>query len=188
MHRTTRWLSTIFLSAAFLSMSLGSAWAQKSAPAGRSTNSQNTNRGMVEISLKGKAVSIDYGRPELQGRDMLGQAPDGFVWRLGMNESTTFKTDTDLMFGTKKLAKGVYSAWAKHISGDKWVLVFNSEVGIWGTPGAKRANDVLEVPLTYTKKGDSVERLTIDLMAMGNGGHMLVSWAQHRLEVMFTPN
>jgi hypothetical protein len=188
MRRSFCWLSTVALSFALLAAGSGAAEAQRSAPAGQMSGSaQDGNRGMLEIKLKEKAVSLNYGRPELKGRDMLGMAPEGFIWRFGMNESTTFKTDADLMFGSKHLPKGTYSAWIKHVKGDQWTLIFNSEVGIWGMPGAKRENDVLEVPLTYSKKADSVEKLTVEMMGMGGGGHMIVSWGVHRLEVMFKP-
>lgn len=187
MRRMLHSFGTIALSLAISAMVLGDALAQNSAPASKSTNSANTNRGMVQIALNGQAVSIDYGRPEMKGRDMLAMAPDGFVWRFGMNQSTTFKTDTDLMFGKKKLAKGTYSAWIKHIKGDQWALIFNSEVGVWGSPGAKRENDVLEVPLTYSKSDKKVERFTVDVMNHNNSGHMVITWGNHKLESMFTP-
>lgn len=188
MHRRMNIFGSIALSLAITAISLGNVMAQSSAPAKKSTNDQNTNRGVIELALKGKMVSIDYGRPEMKGRDMLGMAPDGFVWRLGMNQSTTFKTDADLMFGEKKLAKGTYSAWVKHIKGDEWVLVFNSEVGVWGMPGAKRENDLLEVPLSYRKGTKTVERLTVDIMNHNDSGHMVITWGNHILESMFAPN
>ena len=102
-----------------------------------------------------------------------------------MNESSTFKTDADLMFGDKKLMKGTYSVWMKHIKADQWSLIFNKEVGVWGDPGAKRANDVLEVPLKYGKSASSVEKFTVELMQMGGGGHMMVNWGTHQLDIMF---
>jgi|GEM_PF-984856 hypothetical protein len=188
MRRMMNTFGSVALSLAISAISLGDVIAQSSAPSKSSTNDQNTNRGVIEIALKGKKVSLDYGRPELKGRDMLGMAPDGFVWRLGMNQSTTFKTDADLMFGSEKLAKGTYSAWMKHISGDKWALVFNSEVGVWGMPGAKRENDLLEVPIAYTKSTMNVERLTIDLMNKDGNGQMIVNWGNHKLEAMFKAN
>lgn len=188
MRRMMNIFGSVALSLAITAISLGDVTAQSSAPAKMSTNDQNTNRGMIEIALKGNKVSIDYGRPEMKGRDMLGMAPDGFVWRLGMNQSTTFKTDADLMFGKIKLAKGTYSAWMKHIKGDEWALVFNSEVGVWGMPGAKRENDLLEVPITYSKTDMTVDRLTIDMMNMGGSGHMVITWGNHKLEAMFATN
>ena len=175
------------LSLAIMAISLGDVMGQSSAPSKSSTNDQNTNRGMIEIVLKGNNISLDYGRPEMKGRDMLAMAPDGFVWRMGMNQSTTFKSETDLMFGKKKLTKGSYSTWIKHIKGDQWALVFNSEVGIWGMPGAKRENDILEIPLTYSKVDNIVERFTVDIMNHDDSGHMVVTWSNHKLEATFSP-
>ena len=48
------------------------------------TAAAQNGRGAAELKLHGKAVSVDYGRPALKGRqveDMLGQLPAGEVWR-----------------------------------------------------------------------------------------------------------
>ena len=55
-------------------------------------------------------------------------------------------------------------------------------------PGAKRANDVLEVPLTYSTDSKSIERLTVDLSTNNSNGYMQVSWGMHRLEIIFKAN
>ena len=192
MYKAARYFKVFTLSLAILAVSLGTALAQNSQPAGMgktSNNDENTDRGMVKVAFGSKSVSIDYGRPQLKGRDMLAQAPAGFVWRFGANASTTIETSSDLMFGSKKLAKGKYSAWMKHVGDDNWSLIFNSEVGVWGLPGAKRDNDVLEIPLMYSKGSQSVERFTVDIMNHGNNnGHMLVTWGNHRLEASFKSN
>ena len=44
-------------------------------------------RGTAEAMVGGAKVSIEYGRPSLQGRDMLGQVTAGMVWRLGADAS-----------------------------------------------------------------------------------------------------
>ena len=184
MLRITRLFSVLALSAAFVAMGSGAVDAQTTMPSDES--SADMGRGMVEVSLMGGKVSIDYGRPEMKGRDMLAMAPDGFVWRFGSNKSTTFTTEADLMFGDQSLAKGSYSAWIKHVEGDSWSLIFNSEVGIWGAPGASRENDVLEVPLTYTVEDEMVERLTVRLLVMEDKSAVGVAWGTHRLIVSFS--
>ncbi len=184
MLRITRLFSVLALSAAFVAMGSGVADAQTTMPSGES--SADMGRGMAEVSLMGGKVSIDYGRPEMKGRDMLAMAPDGFIWRFGSNKSTTFTTEADLMFGDQSLAKGSYSAWIKHVEGDTWSLIFNSEVGIWGAPGASRENDVLEVPLTYSTGDESVERFTVELMDSDGEGKLSASWGTHRLMGSFS--
>lgn len=184
MHRITRLIGGLALTVALAAMGSGNADAQTTMPSGG--GDMDPGRGMVELSLSGVKVSIDYGRPEMKGRDMLAMAPDGFVWRFGSNKSTTFTTEADLMFGDHTLAKGSYSAWIKHVEGDSWSLIFNSEVGIWGAPGASRENDVLEVPLTYSVEDEMVERLTVRLMDREGQGYVGVGWGTHRLIVGFS--
>lgn len=183
MIRITRLVSVLALSTAFVAMG-GIVDAQTTMPSGG--EGMDPGRGMAEVALSGGKVSIDYGRPEMKGRDMLAMAPAGFVWRFGSNKSTTFTTEADLMFGDASLAKGSYSAWIKHVEGDSWSIIFNSEVGIWGAPGASRENDVLEVPLMYSVENEMVERLTVRLMDREGQGYLGVAWGTHRLIVGFS--
>ena len=92
----------------------------------------SSNRGTAEIVIGSTQASIDYGRPELKGRNMLSQLPDGQVWRLGMNDATRFETNSDLLFGQTLIQAGRYSIWGKKVTSDDWRLIFNSEADIWG--------------------------------------------------------
>ena len=184
MHRITRLIGGLALSTALIAMGSGMADAQTTMPAGGAE--ADPGRGMLEIALSGGKVSIDYGRPEMKGRDMLAMAPAGFVRGFGSNKSTTFTTEGDLMFGDQTLAKGSYSAWIKHVEGDAWSLIFNSEVGIWGAPGASRENDVLEVPFMYSVEDEMVERLTVRFMEFEGNHYLGVGWGTHRLIVGFS--
>jgi len=61
---------------------------------------QANPRGAADMALKGKAISIEYGRPSLRGRtvdQLLGQLKPGDVWRLGADKSTTLSTAIDLV-------------------------------------------------------------------------------------------
>src|ERR1700689_4164460 len=82
---------------------------------------QGNPRGTSSISLNGKTVSVEYGRPSLKGRttdDLLGKLPPEGVWRLGADTSTTFKTDSSLDFVDAVVPAGEYSLWLAKASGD----------------------------------------------------------------------
>jgi hypothetical protein len=91
------------------------------------------SRGKAEAVVGGKKVSVEYGQPELKGRDMLAKAGPGMVWRFGMNEGTTLTTEADLQFGSVSVSKGAYTVFAKKVSEDTWHLVLNKQTGLWGT-------------------------------------------------------
>ena len=145
-------------------------------------------RGKTEITLNGKTVSIDYGRPTLHGRtvdQMLAQLKVGEFWRLGADSSTTFITGSNLAFGNKTVPAGTYSLWAEKLAGNKWDLVFNTQHGQWGTshdPG----KDLVKVPLHESKAGDSAEMVTIKLGNQGSGGHLSVQWGDLVLATHFS--
>ena len=88
-------------------------------------------RGGTEAEFGGKKISVDYGRPKLRGRDMLGQASEGMVWRMGTDQATTLSTDAELAFGPVTLGAGRYSLFAKKVGANSWELLVNSETGMW---------------------------------------------------------
>ncbi len=144
-------------------------------------------RGKTEITLKGKMVSVDYGRPTLHGRtvdQMLAQLKEGEFWRLGADSSTTFETGVALNFGGKTVPAGTYSLWAEKLAGNKWDLVFNKQHGQWGTQHDPKL-DFVKVPLHESKASDSAEMVTIKLSEAGSGGHFSVQWGDLMLETNF---
>lgn len=142
------------------------------------------SRGKAELKAASGAVTVDYGRPSLKGRDMLSQLEAGSFWRMGMNEATVLTTPVDLAFGPTKVAKGSYSLWLKKDAG-KYQLVFNSQTGQWGTqhdPG----KDVYTVALDSAELPSPVETFTIDLEKAPTGGEFGLSWGGTKLHKAFT--
>lgn len=148
---------------------------------------QGNPRGKAEVTVGGKAVSIDYGRPSLHSRivaDMLSQLPAGDFWRLGADQSTTFITSGDLSFGDVKIPKGAYSLWAQKQADGSWKLVFNRQHGQWGTDH-DASKDFASVPLQQSKAADSAERVTITLTKAGDGGALAIQWGDMKLSTTF---
>jgi Protein of unknown function (DUF2911) len=149
---------------------------------------QHNPRGKTEVTLNGRTVSIDYGRPSLHGRtisDMLGQLKPGQFWRLGADSSTTFTTGTALHFGNITVPAGTYSLWAEKQSDSSWKLVFNKQHGQWGTQHNPKL-DFKKVPLHEEKVSDSAEMVTIKLTQKGSGGEFAVHWGDLMLTADFS--
>jgi hypothetical protein len=141
-------------------------------------------RGNVTLSPGGKKVTINFGRPELKGRDVMKMAPAGTVWRMGMNEATELETAATLKFKNFTLKPGKYSLWAKKVSDSDWVLIFNTKTGQWGTEYDAKA-DLGSTPLTVGQSPSSVELMTITLSGKDKDGVMELTWGPNKLSTTF---
>ena len=138
---------------------------------------QGNPRGEAKAMVAGKAVSIDYGRPSLKGRDMLGQAQIGQAWRMGADTATGLKTDADLSFGSVVVPKGEYILTATKVAADQWHLNVLAK--------ADRAK-VADIPLTPGKLDSSVEMFTIALKGEKDKGEFEMHWGTTALKAAFT--
>lgn len=145
---------------------------------------QDNGRGTTTATVNGKQITITYGRPSLGGRDLLGMAQPGMVWRLGKNQATQIETTGDLMIGKTVLKAGKYSLWAKKTGADAWVLAFHPKAGVWGAP-ALTEGFVAELPLKSTKATDSAELLTISLADMKGKAGVKIQWGNAVLSGSF---
>ncbi len=145
--------------------------------------SAQAERGKAELKAGAGAITIDYGRPSLKGRDMLSQLVEGTFWRMGMNQATVLTTPQDLSFGKTRVPKGAYSLWLKK-TGDAFHLVFNSQTGQWGTQHDP-AKDVFSVEMVKTPLPSPVETFTIDLKPSPKGGDLGLSWGATKLSAPF---
>jgi Protein of unknown function (DUF2911) len=133
-------------------------------------------RGEAKATVAGKTVAIDYGRPSLKGRDMLGQAQVGQAWRLGSDAATGLKTDADLAFGSVNVPKGDYILTATKVAADQWQLNVLS---------SKDRSKVADVPLAQSKLDASVEQFTIDLKGDKDKGELKLLWGTTALAAAF---
>ena len=145
-------------------------------------------RGTSRATIAGKQISVEYGRPQLRGRDMLGQASAGMVWRTGADQATMLRAAADLVFGNIGVPEGDYSLFTKKVASDQWELLINSKTGIWGT-NHNAKNDVATIPLQTMANDTKVEKFTITLNALGgNSGELVLSWGDRSLRTAFKVN
>lgn len=95
---------------------------------------QNMNpRGKVEVEIGGASISIDYGRPGLDGRslsDLLGMLPEDRVWRAGQNQVTTIETSAPVTIGGETVPAGRYSLYLHIPESGGWQLLVNRHLGV----------------------------------------------------------
>lgn len=146
------------------------------------------NRGTAEVTIKGKKVSIDYGRPHL-GSHGMSELPSGGVWRLGMNQATRIETAGDLSAGAQSVKAGKYTLWVKK-TGENWTLAFHPKTEaangnpLWGAP-PQTAGFVAEFPLKLEKAKDSADQVTISLAEAKGKGWIKIQWGSDLLSGSF---
>ena len=134
-------------------------------------------RGETKATLASKSVSVEYGRPVLAGRDMLGMAKAGTPWRMGAGSPTTLKTDAELTFGKTILAKGTYTLTAVKDEKGDWTAI--------ATDPTSKA-EAGRMPLVSTVLKTPVEQFTIEVTGKGNAGEFAMMWGTAKMAAPFT--
>jgi len=134
-------------------------------------------RGEAKATISGAKISIDYGTPQLKGRDPGKMLQPGQLWRLGKDAPTTMESDKDLDFGGTRVPKGKHILLARLVEPGKWTLVVSGQPASKYDPKAK----IAEVPLELQPAQASVEVLEIHLTDRGGKGVLEIAWGTLRL-------
>ena len=145
-------------------------------------------RDSVFLSLDTNRVSVNYGRPSMRGRKILGElVPWDTVWRTGANEATHFKTNFDMMLGGVPIPRGTYTLWTLP-SPSGWKIIINKQTGQWGTKYDERL-DYARFDAHVEHLPALVETLTVALQATGRtSGVMKLMWEQTLVSAPFEKN
>ena len=133
----------------------------------------------------GRRVYIDYGRPSMRGRRIMGGlVPYGRVWRTGANAATTLVTDVDLELGGTALPRGTYTLYSIPTA-EGWTLIVNRQTGQWGTQ-YEPARDFARIPMRVSRLATPVEQFTMSLERGRDGaGTLALSWENTRAWLPF---
>lgn len=121
-------------------------------------------------------ISVNYGRPSMRGRKIMGElVPWNQVWRTGANEATHFKTNFDMLLGGVPVPRGTYTLWTLP-SPTGWKIILNKQTGQWGTRYDER-QDYARFDAIVEQLETPVETLTIAFDATGKThGRLKLMW------------
>ena len=139
--------------------------------------------GTADITLKGQTISIQYSRPSMRGRKIMGGlVPYGEVWRTGANEATQLSTPIDLTIGGANVPAGLYTLYSL-VGQHNWKLIINKQTGQSGTE-YHEDQDLVRVDMQMGKTSSPVEQFTISWKKTGAASADLVlEWEMTRLTV-----
>jgi hypothetical protein len=135
-------------------------------------------------SIGGKAITITYSSPRVNGREgkiftkdgLISHDPHYPVWRAGANGATTLKTDAGLMIGDLSVPAGTYTLFVDISDPAQWVLIVSKATGEWGL-GYDATQDLGHVKMTMAKPPALVEDLKYTLTDDGGGkGTLTLAW------------
>ncbi len=154
---------------------------QAAAPEGRVLSPRDT----AHFEAEGRRVYVDYGRPSMRGRRIMGGlVPFGRVWRTGANAATTLVTEADLTIGTARVPRGTYTLYTIPTA-TGWTLIVNRQTGQWGTQ-YDPSRDLVRIPMQSTTLRQPVEQFTISLRRARAGANTLeLAWENTLASVPF---
>jgi hypothetical protein len=137
-------------------------------------------RDTARATIGAATFSVDYGRPLLRGRTLLGDVISyDRVWRTGANAATQFTTSVPITLAGLSLPAGTYTLWTvPHLRGVD--LIVNKQTGQWGTE-YHRAQDLGTAPMSSDSVHPPVEQFTISVEpADARHGTLVLTWGTFR--------
>ena len=135
----------------------------------------------TQATIDGAEISINYGRPTMRGRKIMGAlVPYGRIWCPGADEATRLTTNRALKIGNLQVPAGSYSLWMLPAAGD-WTLIVNQQANAWHTRHPPN-DDLGQVPLQKRSLSAPVEQLTfsVEKNPEGPGGDHPHAMGNHR--------
>ena len=119
-------------------------------------------------SIAGKQITIEYGRPSLKGRQMLGNLiPYDQVWRLGADEATKITTPVDIEINGLKVPAGTYSLFMLVSQDGGTQLIVNKVADQWGAFKYDASQDLGRTTIVGSGDHAMTEMLTITIESTG---------------------
>jgi Protein of unknown function (DUF2911) len=137
-------------------------------------------RDTVRAQIGSSLFTVEYGRPLLRGRVLLGDViPYDYVWRTGANAATQFTTSAPIKIAGMQVPAGTYTLFtAPHKN--EVDLIVNKRSGEWGTE-YQRSLDLGSARMISEVAPAPVEELTISIITGDNRhGKLVFEWGTFR--------
>jgi len=132
----------------------------------------------VKATVGGASISIEYGRPYMRGRKIVGSlVPYDHVWRTGADAATTLSTSKDLVIGGAAVPTGKVTLYTLPAEAG-WKLIINKQTGQWGTEYHSE-QDLVRVDTKVETLATPVEELVIAF----EPGLLTISWDKTKVSV-----
>lgn len=141
----------------------------------------------IEQTVGLTQVSIEYSRPSMRGRTVMGDlVPYGEIWRTGANRNTTLSFSDAITIGKQEIAAGTYALYSRPgIS--MWEVFFYNRTDNSGLPekwDPKAIAATIEVPIR--ELDTPVETFSIALETLHNEGATLqLKWETTQIDIPF---
>src|SRR5579859_5580567 len=133
---------------------------------------------MATAHYKNAYLKITYGQPQKLGREIFGKlVPFDQVWGTGANEATEITVTGDFLANGNALKAGTYSLFT--IPGkEKWTIIFNRDLGLWGAYNYNQKMDVLrfDAPVKSVPEDAVYEPFTIRVDQKTDTAELSLLW------------
>lgn len=138
---------------------------------------------IAAIRYKDAYIKITYSQPEKRGREIFGKlVAYNEVWRTGANEATEITTTKNIQINGTLLKAGTYSIFTIPQK-DKWTIIINSEVGLWGAYNYNSKLDVMRFDLPVTQSDVVYESFTMEFNHRNEVADLLLYWDKTRVSI-----
>jgi hypothetical protein len=107
-------------------------------------------------------ATIEYSRPSLKGRKMIGSAlvPFGQVWRTGANKIPNLKLTEEVMIEGQKVPAGTYGVVSIPAL-TEWTIILTKKADQWGVYEYKQDDDLVRFKVKSEKLAAKEEHFTM---------------------------
>jgi hypothetical protein len=123
-------------------------------------------------------ATIEYSRPSLKGRKMMGGSlvPFGQVWRTGANKVPNLKLSESVTIEGQKVAAGTYGVLTIP-SQTEWTIILSKNAEQWGAYAYKQEEDVLRFKVKSEKLALKEEYFTMAFTDFtANSAKVAIRW------------